>query len=75
MDKYNTYWITGGPWYNTSIKKNMEQRLKNLLEIQELTDIISCFLLMYMRNSNHNLLMMAASVVVMRYHQIQQQKH
>ena len=22
MDKYNSYWMTGGPWYNTYICKN-----------------------------------------------------
>ena len=30
MDKNIIYWITGGPWYNTSIcEKYMEQCLKN----------------------------------------------
>ena len=41
MEKDNPNWMTGGPWYNTSICKNyMEKRLKNLSEIQELTYII-----------------------------------
>ena len=43
MDKYNSDKITGGPWDNTYICKTyMEKFLKNLLETQELTDIISC---------------------------------
>ena len=33
----------------------MEQCLKNLLEMQELTDIISCVILMHMRNSSPGL--------------------
>ena len=76
IDKHNPYWITGGPWYNTSIcKKYMIQCLNNLLEMQELADIISSVIVMQMRNSSHHLLMMLAAVVVMRYHQIQQQNH
>ena len=48
MGKHNSDWMTGGPWHNTSIcKKYMETCLKDLLEIQELTDIISCILLMH----------------------------
>ena len=76
MDKHNPYWIPGGPWYNTSIcKKYMEQCLNNLLEMQELTYIISCGLLMHMININHNIFMMVASLVVMHYSQIQKYKH
>ena len=48
---------------------------EELLEKQELRDLISCVLLMHMRNSSHNILMMVAAVVVMRYHQIQQQDY
>ena len=41
MDKHNSYWVTGGSWYNISICKNcMETCLNDLLEMQELTDII-----------------------------------
>ena len=68
--------IIGGPWYNTSLcKKKEKQCLKNLLQKQELIDIISCFLLIHMRNNSHNLLMKVTDVVVMRYNQIQQQNH
>ena len=50
MDKHNLDWMTGGPWYNISIcEENMEICLKNSLEMQELTDIISCVLLMHMK--------------------------
>ena len=44
--------------------------------MQELTDIISCVLLMHMKQStNHLALMMAAEFGVFHYQQIQQQKH
>ena len=50
MDRHNQYWMTGGPWYNTSIcEKYMEICLKDLLEIQELKHVISCVLLMHMQ--------------------------
>ena len=76
MGKNNSNWMTGGTWYNTSICKNyMEQCWKNLLEMQELTDIISCVLLMHMKNIIHYILMMVAAVLVMHYNQIKQQKH
>ena len=52
----------------------METCLKDLLEIQELTYIISCVILMHMKNSIHHILMMAETVGVVHYHQIQQQK-
>ena len=38
MDKNNSNWMTGGPWYNTSTCKNyVKQCLKILLEMKELT--------------------------------------
>ena len=50
MDKHNPNWITGGLWYNTSIcKKCIGNCLKNLLEIPELTYIISYILLMHIK--------------------------
>ena len=76
MVKNNQYWIKGVPWYNTYICKNYtEQCLNNLLEIKELTNIISCVILMHNKKSIHHPLIMAAAVVVIRYHQIQQHKH
>ena len=76
MNKHTSEWMTGGPWYNTSIQKNyMEKCLRGLLEMQELKYIISCVLLMNMKNSINHLVMMAAAVGVVHCHQIQQQKH
>ena len=52
MDRHNSDWMTGGPWYNTYTCKNyMETCLKSSLEMQKLTDIISCVLLMNMKNN------------------------
>ena len=52
MDRYNSDWITVFPWYNTFICKNyMGKCLKNLLEMQELEDVISCVLLMHMKKN------------------------
>ena len=65
MDKHNSDWMTGGPCYNTYICKNyMETCLKDLLEIKELTDIISCVLLMHMKKLIHQNMIMKAAVVV-----------
>ena len=51
VDNNNPYWITSGPWYNKSIfKKYVENCFNNLLEMHELTDIMSCVLLMHMKN-------------------------
>ena len=50
----------------------MEQSLNNLLEMQEMTDIISYVILIQMKKSIHHLLV---NVVVMRYRQIQQNNH
>ena len=45
MDIQNSYWMTGGPCYNTSIFKKLHGNcLRDLLSIQELTDIITCVL-------------------------------
>ena len=66
MDKHNSDWMTGGPWYNTYICKNyMETCLKDLLEIQELKDIKSCVILMHMEKIiHHNMIMEEALVVI-----------
>ena len=53
----------------------MEKCLKNLLEMQELTDIISYVILTHMKKRTHSNMMMEAEVVVILYYQIQQQKH
>ena len=47
-ENHNSDWMKVGPWYNTSICKNyMEICLKNSLEMQELTYILSCVILMH----------------------------
>ena len=75
-DKHNPNWMTGGTWYNTYIcKKYTDKCLNNLLEIQELTDIISCILLTNVKNRIHHFLTIEAAAAVILYHQIQQQKH
>ena len=57
------------------VRNEMEMCLRDLLEMQELTDIISCVPLMNMEKSINNILMMAAAVGVFHYHKTQQQKH
>ena len=57
------------------VKNYTEQCLKNILEMQELTDIISCVILIHTRNSSNNILMTVLSMVVTRYYQIKQHKH
>ena len=52
MNKNSPDWMIDGPGYTTYICKNyMEKCLIYLLEIQELTDIISCVILMHMKNN------------------------
>ena len=57
------------------VKTCMEICLKDLLEMQELTDRISCILLMNIKELIHQNMMMEAVLVVIHYHQIKQQKH
>ena len=42
-----------------------KQRLINLSEMQNLTDIILYVILMHMRNNSHNILMEVAALVLM----------
>ena len=44
----------------------------DLLEMQELTDRISCVILMHMNKLIRQNMMMEAEIVVIHYHQIQQ---
>ena len=54
----------------------IENYLRYLLEMQELIRIISCVILMHMKDKiNHLAVMMEAAVGVVRYQQIKQQKH
>ena len=48
------------------VRNFMKTCLSDLLQMQELTDIISCVLLMHMKNSINNILMMAEAVGVTR---------
>ena len=45
----------------------MEKCLKNLLEMQELTDIISCILSVHMKKNYHQIMMEAAVVIIQYY--------
>ena len=65
--------MTGGTWYNTYIcKKLYENCLRDILEIQELTDIISYVLLMQMKKSINNLSVISVAVGVVHLQQFQQ---
>ena len=57
------------------VRNYMDKYLRDLLEMQELTDIISCALLMHMKNRIHHLVMVATAVGFVHYHNIQQQKN
>ena len=57
------------------VKNDMEKCLKISLEMKELKDLIACVLLMHMKKKIHHNMVMAEAVVVIHYHQIQQQKH
>ena len=50
------------------VQNYVEQCLKNVLEMKELTDIILYFLLMHMRNNGYNILMAIVVMVVIQYH-------
>ena len=52
------------------VQNYTEQCLKNILEMQELTDIILCVILMRMIKNSHHQLMTVSEVVVINYHQI-----
>ena len=52
-----------------------EKCLRDLLEIQELTDIILFVLLMHTKKSTYYIVMTAAAVGVLHYYQIKQHKH
>ena len=66
MDIQNSNWLTGGPCYNTSICNKLHGNCsRGLLKMHELTDIISCVLLIHMKKSiNSQYVVMAAAVGV-----------
>ena len=57
------------------VRNYMEICLRDLLEMKELTDIISYVILMHMKKSITCLVIMAVAVGVVHYHKIKQQKH
>ena len=57
------------------VRNYIENCLRDLLEMKDLTDIILRVLLMHMKKSINNLVIMVASVGFFHYQQIQQQKH
>ena len=76
MEEQNLEWMTVGQWYNTSTCKKLHGiLLRVLLQMQELTDMISCVLLMHIKKSINHLVIMSALVGVFHHQQIQQQKY
>ena len=75
MEKHNSYWITGGVWYNTSICKRLHGKVFEELITNERTYRynIMCYIDAHQKIIHQNMIMEAA-VVVIYYHQIQQQK-
>ena len=73
MDKHNSNWITGGPWYNTFICKKLHGKVFEEFIRNERTDIYN---LMCSINSHekiiHQNMMMETVVVFIQYHYIQQ---
>ena len=54
--KKDPNWMAGGPWYNTSICEILYGTVfEFFFEIQELTDIISCVLLIHMKKIIHHI--------------------
>ena len=76
MDKYNSDWMTGGPWYNTSICKNIYGTVFEGFIRKAITDryIIMCSIDAHEKLIHQNM-MMEAEVADIHYHRIQQQKH
>ena len=70
VEEQNSEWMTGFLWYNTSICKKIH--LRGLLEMQELTDIISCDVLMQMKMSISHLVIVSAAVGVVHFKKIHQ---
>ena len=76
MDKQNSEWITGGPWYNTYICKKLHGKVFEGFIRNTRTDRynIMCYIDADEQLIHQNI-MMEAVVVVIHYHKIQQQKH
>ena len=76
VDKHNSEWMSGGPWYNTSICKKLHGNLLEEFIRNSRTDRynIMCSVDAHKKLIHQNI-MMEAAVVVIHYHQIQQQKN
>ena len=76
LDKHNSEWMIGGPWYITSIYKKLHVNVFVGFIWNSKTDRynIMCSIDAHKNSINH-LVMMAAAVGVVHFHQIQQQKH
>ena len=60
---------------NLFVRNYIEKCLRDLLEMQEMTDIISYVLLIHIKNSMNNFVMKKSEVGFVHYHQIKQHKH
>ena len=76
MDKHDSYWMTGGPWYNTSICEKIHGNVFEEFIRNERTDR---YTIMFSIDDNekriHQKMMTESAVVIIQYHKIQQQKH
>ena len=77
MDKQNSDWLTGGPWYNTYICKKLHGKLFEGFIRNARTDRyhIMCYIDAYENITNHLSVMMAAAVGVVHYQKFQLHKH
>ena len=69
MDKHNSDWVTGGPWYNTSICKKLHGNVFEGFIINARTDRynIMCAIDAH-EKIIHQKMMMETSVEVIHYH-------
>ena len=76
MDKNISYWMTSGPWYNTYICEKVHENVFEKFIRNARTDRynIMCYIDSH-ETIMHQTMMIKSVVVVIRYHQIQQQNH
>ena len=76
MYKHNPEWVSGGPWYNTYICKELHGKL---FEVFIRNSRIYRYKIMCSIDAHEKLIrqnmIMEAAVGFVHYHQIQQQKH
>ena len=75
MEKNNSGWMTGGPWYNTCICKQLYRNVFEGFIINARTDRynIMCYIDTHENKLFYQNMMMEGEVVIIHYHQIQQQ--